>query len=129
MFRSFWRRGPKPAKARLALECLETRLAPALYNTPILVANGVIDKPASASNAAGTRVVDWSQQNGAAGTDILAQRYNNAGDKVGQAIRVTATTTNEIQPDVCITDAGNFFVTYTRDYLTSTHIEVARFTA
>src|SRR5262245_62062582 len=129
MFGHFFRRGPKPATARLRVEALESRDAPAVINTPFFIANGIVDRPESATNAAGSRVVVWTQQNGVAGTDIFAQRINGFGDKVGQVIRVTNTTDNEREPDVCMDGFGNFFVSYTHDHLSSTHLEIARFTA
>jgi hypothetical protein len=127
MFGHFFRRGPKPTTARLNVEPLESRDAPAVLNAPFLIATGVQDRPESASNAAGTRVVVWTQKNGVADTDIWAQRFNNLDNKVGQPIRVTTTPDNESEPDVCVDPAGNFTVSYTRSTLTGSHLELARF--
>ncbi len=129
MFRSFLRRGPKSTKTRLTLECLESRDAPAVLNSPVLIANGVIDRPESAANASGAHVVVWTQRNGVLDTDIYAQRFNALGDKIGAAIRVTTSGDNESEPDVCVDASGNFTVSYTRASGFSTHIEIARFNA
>jgi hypothetical protein len=117
--------------ARLELERLESRDAPANLNTPYFIANGVISEPSSAINAHGERVVVWSQQNGVLDADIWAQRFRANGDKNGAPIRVTTSTDPEVEPDVAIDFLGNFYVTDTRVSLglNNSQIEVRRFTA
>src|SRR5262245_60987553 len=113
----------RPSNVRLQLERLEPREVPAFLNTPAIVANYVVSDPSSAVNAAGTRVVVWSQGN-AIDSDVWAQRYNAVGDKIGTAIRVTSTTDQEIEPDVAIDGAGNFYVSYTRVNLRANNSQI-----
>src|SRR5262245_4456283 len=120
MFGLFPRRGPKPVNARLNLESLESRLAPATLNVPVIVANNVVDRPESATVATGIhhgdRVEVWAQRVSAFDTDIFAQRFFANGNRNGAPIRVSFSTDPEIEPDVCVDANGSFDVVYTRTF-------------
>jgi hypothetical protein len=133
MFGHFIRRGPKPANVRLNLESLESRLAPATLNVPVVVASSVLGRPESATVAGGIhhgdRVEVWTQRVSAFDTDIFAQRFFANGNRNGLPIRVSFSTDPESEPDVCVDNNGNFDVVYTRTFGVNTHLEIARFGA
>lgn len=105
---------------RLQLESLEARV------TPATIATNAHDQPASASNAFGDRVVVWRHQSSTFDTDIRARLVQRNGRET--VIQITNTPFNsEFEPDVCIDDAGNFYVSYTQAGLTDRNVFITRY--
>jgi hypothetical protein len=67
---------------------------------------------ANASSANGTSVVVWVEVD-STDTNILAQRYNKNGAKVGPVIQVDVSAANSFEPTVAMDAKGNFVVAWT----------------
>ena len=69
----------------------------------------------NASSASGSSVVVWVDSFSATDHDILAQRLNAAGQKVGPEIVVANTPFNERTPSVAMDKNGDFVVSWVQD--------------
>jgi hypothetical protein len=71
--------------------------------------------PAVARNASGAFVVVWESNHGTSDFDIMAQRYNAAGARVGAELLVNSgyTTGTQGAPVVAMADNGDFVVVWT----------------
>ncbi|MEL6222761.1 MAG: Calx-beta domain-containing protein, partial [Cyanobacteria bacterium J06627_8] len=72
------------------------------------------DTPDIAMNASGEFVITWESfgQDGD-GSGVFAQKYNSAGEKIGDEITVNTTTIeNQGDPSVAIDADGNFLITW-----------------
>src|SRR5262245_23846659 len=91
------------------------------------------DTPAVASQSGpdGGSVVVWRDQFDSTGdTDIKAQRFDGAGNKIGGEITVASTSFRESDPAVAMQLNGNFVVTWTVQYSsTDTDVLAQRFFA
>ena len=72
------------------------------------------DIPAMAMNASGEFVIAWESRNqDGDGDGVFAQRYNSAGEKLGDEIAVNTTTTdNQQDVSVAIDADGNFLTAW-----------------
>ena len=59
--------------------------------------------------------VAWVQTEPGGDTNVVAQRFNSAGAKVGAVVQVGAGTFKEHNPSVAMDAHGDFVVAYTRD--------------
>lgn len=123
-------RKPSP---QLQLEALEDRQLFALFPGESLVNTSTArdqSSPATAAAPDGRSVVVWTHEYSSSDTDIHAQRFDSAGNRVGSEIVVANSTRNEYQPDVAMDSAGHFVVTWT-DAVTSGNedIKARRFTS
>jgi hypothetical protein len=73
------------------------------------------DSPSVAMDPQGNFVVAWRQTQSGGDTNVLAQRFNSAGTRVGGIVQVGAGTFKEHDPDVAIDAFGRFTVAYVRD--------------
>ncbi|MGB3496061.1 MAG: hypothetical protein WBA57_25250, partial [Elainellaceae cyanobacterium] len=75
--------------------------------------------PEIAMNADGEFVITWASfgQEGDSDSDgVFAQRYNSAGERIGDEIAVNTTTAeDQAQPSVAIDADGNFLITWESD--------------
>ena len=80
---------------------------------------------ASQPAANGGSVAVWADQFNAAGTDIdiRAQRFDGAGNKVGNEIIVAGSARSETSPSVSMDFRGNFVVVWT-DQVSSTNTDI-----
>jgi len=71
------------------------------------------DSPAVASDPIGEHVVVWVTSSGTGNDDIMFQRYDKYGRKLGTETLVNSYTAGaQVNPDVAIDSAGNFVVTW-----------------
>ena len=73
------------------------------------------DAPAVSMNGSGAFVVTWESygQFGFAGYDVIGQRYNSSGSKVGSEFMVnTYSTDDQIDPTVAMDDTGRWVVVW-----------------
>ncbi|MEL6225184.1 MAG: Calx-beta domain-containing protein, partial [Cyanobacteria bacterium J06627_8] len=76
------------------------------------------DTPDIAMNASGEFVIAWESFDDLDGDrhGIFAQRYNNAGERIGDEIAVNTTTAeDQDEPSVAIDADGNFLITWESD--------------
>jgi hypothetical protein len=100
---------------RPALEALETRCVLSFIGSAHLVnpPNSTDDDvSANASSQNGTSVVVWQNAFSSTDHDILAQRYNKTGAKVGSMILVDFTTADSYAPSVAMDAKGRFVVAW-----------------
>lgn len=76
--------------------------------------NGDQSNPAIAKDGEGNYVVVWQGYRGEDVEDeILGQRFNSEGEKVGDEFKINTTTTDDqTQPDVAMNTDGDFIVTW-----------------
>jgi hypothetical protein len=72
------------------------------------------DPPTVAIDNNGDFVVAWTQSV-PGNTDVLAQKFNASGARVGGAVPVAVGTFKQTQPSVAMDAKGDFVVSYTRD--------------
>jgi hypothetical protein len=106
---------PSPRRSRPALEALEDRVALSLGSefgvaTPL----GIQRTSDNASSTNGMAVAVWVDRISASNTDIKAQRFNSAGQKVGGVISVATSGNREDSPSVAMDSTGDFVVTWVR---------------
>jgi len=130
-------RRPLPGRARdrkrrPSLEALEGRELMSLgaeFPAPINTTNR--HAPFDADNASllnGSSVVVWTAPFTLTDQDILAQRFNSAGDKVGPEIVVSSSSLNESEPAVAMDSQGDFVVSWTQTQLNGdTNVLARRF--
>jgi hypothetical protein len=82
----------------------------------ILVSGNPLDEaqPAVAMDSLGDFVVAWRQTLSSGDTNVLARRFNSAGQSVGAVVPVGVGTFKERDPSVAMDGPGNFVVAYTR---------------
>jgi hypothetical protein len=73
------------------------------------------DQPSVAMDGSGNFVVSWRVTLASGDTNVLAQRFNASGTKVGAVVQVGVGTFKESSPSVGMDNLGNFVVVYTRD--------------
>ena len=71
----------------------------------------------SASSLNGSSVVVWIDELTPTNRDILAQRFNSAGDKIGPEIVVSNSSLNDTEPAVAMDSQGDFVVSWTQTQL------------
>src|SRR5262249_32657509 len=83
----------------------------------ILVAGSfyAASSPSVAMDPQGNFVVAWRQAEPGGDTNVLAQRFNSSGARVGGNVPVGAGTFKEHDPSVAIDEFGRFTVAYVRD--------------
>jgi hypothetical protein len=83
----------------------------------ILVAGSLLsaNSPSVAMDPQGNFVVAWRQTEPGGDTNVLAQRFNASGARVGGVVSVGVGTFKEHDPDVAIDAFGRFTVAYVRD--------------
>src|SRR5437588_12935132 len=77
---------PKPPVRRLQCESLEDRLVPSITSASSLVNStrgATASQSATATSSNGNSVVVWTETQGNNNGDIMAQRYDALGHKVG----------------------------------------------
>jgi hypothetical protein len=84
---------------------------------------------ACAPTRSGGCVVVWRDQFSATDTDIYAQIFDNAGNKIGRQIRVAASPSEESEPAVAVDAQGNFVIVWTVASITNSEIKAQRFSA
>jgi hypothetical protein len=72
-------------------------------------------EPAVAMDVRGDFVVTWTQAQPNGDTNVVARRFDPAGNPLGALIQVGAGTFKENNPNVAMNDAGSFTVAYVRD--------------
>ena len=127
------RPGAQPrAVRRLECEALEDRTLLSLTGAQ-LFANSLpaADHAATASASDGRSVAVWQQPSGHDGfTDIHAQLFNAAGQKVGGNILVAGDVQNQFDPTVAMTASGQFVVAWTLQFSTTdTDVHASLFNA
>ncbi|WP_165066303.1 hypothetical protein [Paludisphaera rhizosphaerae] len=107
------------SKRRPRLETLEGRqlmsLASEISGTVNTTTRNAQFGSVNASSANGSSVVVWVDTFSATDHDILAQRLNSAGQKVGPEIVVVNTPFNERTPSVGMDKNGDFVVSWVQD--------------
>src|SRR5262249_30579386 len=83
----------------------------------IVVSFSTLDEttPKVAMDRNGAFVVTWMQALPGGDTNVVAQRFDANGNKVGALVQVGAGTFQETSPDVAVDDLGDFVVSYTRN--------------
>ena len=83
----------------------------------IVVSSSSLDEgsPSVAMDNRGNFEVAWVQTEPGGDTNVVAQRFNSAGVKVGAVVQVGAGTFKEHNPSVAMDAHGDFVVAYTRD--------------
>jgi len=85
----------------------------------ILVSEGVVEThqfPAVAAGTAGGFIVAWENTAAAGGPDVLARRFDAAGDPLGDAFAASdAAAGDQMRPDVAIDADGNFAIVWGGD--------------
>lgn len=118
---------------QLGIESLEGRELFAVFTGESLVNTTTAREQTDVALAAapdGRSVAVWTHQYSSSDTDIYAQRYNSAGQKIGSEIRVATSIRNEYQPDVSMDAYGDFVVTWVADVSTSdSDIRAQRFSS
>jgi hypothetical protein len=71
--------------------------------------------PAVAMDRLGNFVVTWTQALSGGDFNVIAQRFNAAGTRVGGVVPVGVGTFKEYSPSVAMDARGDFVVAYTRD--------------
>jgi hypothetical protein len=127
-FRQWARSGTKSAGAqkaparRLQCETLEDRILPSMTGTEMLVNTTKTypeQQPAAATSSNGMSVVVWTEVFPGYTRNILAQRFDAYGHKLGGQIVVAGGRSPQHKPSVAIDAQGNFVVTWITDYSTS----------
>jgi hypothetical protein len=123
----------RPRRCHLEIEVLEDRLTPSRSGLEFSVNTEYLKnqyESANASSLNGRSVVVWTHRFSSTDTDIRAQVYDDAGNRVGSEIHVANGTKNESQPAVAMNGRGDFVVVWTEDYTSSDKdIKAARFAA
>jgi hypothetical protein len=73
------------------------------------------DSPSVAMDSHGDFVVAWREVEASGDTNVLAQRFNFAGTRIGGIVPVGVGTFREHNPSVAMDARGDFVVAYTRD--------------
>lgn len=111
----------RPAR-RLQCESLEDRLVPSI-TTGLIAVNttkvGVQSQSASATASNGSSVVVWTEVKNSRDTDIKAQRFDPAGNKVGGEMVIAAGRTPQHHPAVALDGSGSFVVVWVHNYSAS----------
>ncbi len=145
MFRSlnlFWnnsarksrqRASSKRVKNNLQFDRLEQRELLALVAGGLRINATIVQNQsqvAFASASDGRSVAVWTHVFSSSDTDIYAQRFDSAGNKAGNEIRVANSGRRESLPDVAMKSDGSFVVTWV-DQVTSSNedIKALRFTS
>src|SRR5262249_19157145 len=83
----------------------------------IVVSFSTLDEgqPSVAMDGQGNFVVAWRQTQTSGDTNVVARRFNSAGQVVGSVVPVGVGTFKEHDPSVGMDNLGNFIVAYTRD--------------
>jgi hypothetical protein len=83
----------------------------------IVVSFSALDEgqPSVAMDSQGNFVVAWRQTQTNGDTNVVARRFNSAGQVVGSVVPVGVGTFKEHDPSVGMDNLGNFIVAYTRD--------------
>jgi hypothetical protein len=89
-----------------------TKLGPELV---VSAATMVEDQPAVAMDSHGDFVVAWREVGPSGDTNVLAQRFNFNGTRIGGIVPVGTGTSREHDPSVAMDARGDFVVAYTRD--------------
>lgn len=111
---------------KLQCESLERRELFALLTGETLVNTTTVKDQydvASATNANGRSVVVWTHQYSNTDTDVYAQRYDAAGNKLGGEIYVATSGRREDLPDVSIDASGDFVIAW-RDQVSSSNTNI-----
>jgi hypothetical protein len=112
----------KAPACRLQCETLEDRVLPSLTGSQMLV-NSTIPgpdiQPAAATSTNGTSVVVWTVVKPGYDRDIMAQRFDAYGHKIGGQITIAGTRSPEHNASVAMDAHGNFVVTWIQDYSTT----------
>src|SRR5262245_791332 len=111
----------RPRRVRPALDALEGRQLLSFLGSETQVsppASGSQLHSANASSANGTSVVVWVDNNFLTDRNILAQRYDASGAKVGPVIQVDISNADSTDPAVAMDAKGNFVVTWSDSLLT-----------
>jgi hypothetical protein len=75
---------------------------------------GDVDTPAVAVDHNGNFVIAWTQFVSGRENNILAQRFNPAGNAVGNTVFVATTSRDESNPDVAMDRDGDFVIAFQR---------------
>jgi len=137
-FRQWVRSGTRTAPARpparrLQCEALEDRVLLSINTSEALVnttRTGADIQPATATAANGSSVVVWSVVKSSTDRDVMAQRYDAYGRKVGGEIAVATGRNPQHNPVVAMDAKGDFVIVWVHDYsLTDSDIHGALFRA
>jgi hypothetical protein len=121
-FRQWARTGTRTGAQRSAVrrpqcEGLEDRVLLSLTGAQLFAASFAPGSHAAvASSADGSSVVAWDVEVGPNDRNVMAQRFDASGHKVGGEIAVATGPNNQYEPAVAIDARGDFVVAWTLDF-------------